>query len=191
MNTMKTTINNAAKYLVALAAMILIPMCVFSQQVIKFKSGHEYEVKILYKTQDTVRYHLTSDSTVVLTALMDQVELIRDGKLTTITDSERIALLAKYKKNATIMGVGLGVLAGGVICLAAGLGTAVSNMFDNEASKTGGTLSLVGAGLILTGGVMAIVGGTNKAECRRKIDSFSLDLYSSPSVTGLTFRYKF
>jgi hypothetical protein len=55
---------------------LLFPMLAGAQQIIKFKNGTGYDVRILFQSKDTVKYHMIADSAVTLIVSMDQVESI-------------------------------------------------------------------------------------------------------------------
>jgi hypothetical protein len=60
--------------------LLFFPGILFSQQVIRFRSGNESTVLIVYQTIDTVRYRMIADPSVTYTERMSRIDRIRSLK---------------------------------------------------------------------------------------------------------------
>jgi hypothetical protein len=189
---MKTQIHTTARYLGVLFMMILLPASLFSQQVIRFKSGNEYLVKIVYASNDTVRYEALSSPGVTSMALMSEIRSITPY---TGPVYDKSYWQAKYDRNQRKMYAGIGLCAIGLIMDVAGI-VKISNAGTDEwgfpqYSRSGVTLTTLGIPVMVIGSIIATVGGGQMKKCSKKLKGFSVDLNASPAISGATIRYKF
>jgi hypothetical protein len=189
---MKTQINTTARYLGVLFMMILLPASLMSQQLIRFKSGNEYLVKIVYASQDTIKYEALSSPGVTSMALMSEIRSITPY---TGPVYDKSYWQAKYLRNQRMMYAGMGLCAIGLIMDVTGI-VKISNAGTDEwglpqYTKSGVTLTAVGVPVMIIGSIIATVGGGQMKKCSKKLKGFSVDLNASPAISGATLKYKF
>lgn len=198
---MKTVIKRKTAAILAIL-LLLFPALLFSQQVIKFKNGNVYEVKIISKNSDSVKYEMSNAPGMVFSAGMNQIESIWvqskiiQGK-PSMPDSEYYA--EKISGARTKVAVGSVLIGVGVLAAGGGLLIKVErDEYDhpnsakdvrNQALKT--VLIVLGSAVTVTGITLAAVGGSSEKKYRDKMNKLSLDFKCSPSMTGLAIRYHF
>lgn len=175
----------------------------FSQQVIKFKSGKMYEVKLLSQSADTVKYEMLSAPGVVFTASMDQVEKIwtqnkPSSEKFHLNDSVYLRKKISQYNSMTVVGVVLGLSGAALI----GVGASIKTKTDTEdhffgsweeaGSKSVKTLVIVAGSLVTLAGItISIVNGNKAQKYNEKLKGLSVGIKSSAAMTGITVRYRF
>jgi len=76
----RLTFINWRNFLVCFILLSFCPGSLFAQQIIRYKSGNEYEVNIVYQTLDTVKYQMISNPSAIMVDLMERIESIRSLK---------------------------------------------------------------------------------------------------------------
>jgi hypothetical protein len=202
--SMKTSANNKMRTSLLLSLMLLFCLTsLFSQQVIKFKSGKIYEVKLLSQSADTVKYEMLSAPGVVFTVSMDQVEKIwtqnrPSREKLNLTDSVYLRKKISQYNSMTVVGVVLGLSGAALI----GVGASIKTKTDTEnhlfgsweeaGSKSVKTLVIVAGSLVTLAGItISIVNGNKAQKYNEKLKGLSVDIKSSAAMTGITVRYRF
>jgi hypothetical protein len=195
---MRKQIINTARWIMTAVFIILITTNLISQQVIRFKSGNEYQVKVLYQTKDTVKYEMASSPGIVYTVLMEQVDSVWTGTGTKVTLKDSLNLKIKhYQKVATGGGLLMGL--GGVLIIAAvainpgSTDPSSPDYSENYWGKEALRSLLMAGGVVsaLVGIPILIYGSSKSKKCKELKRTLSLDLNCTPKMTGLTLRYKF
>ena len=201
---MRTLINKKMSSCLLLSLLLVFcPTVLFSQQIIKFKSGKVCEVKILRQSSDTLFYQLISEPEItrgILIAQMDSIYSSRNeyyGKLS----SKEMELYEKkinhYRITTAIGGV-LGL--GGVAIIAAGasMKTEAENPnswaapLETAGNTAGKTAAIVAGSLVTLAGITVMIVSSSKLQkYKDKLQNLSVDLKWSPSVKGITLTYKF
>lgn len=172
-----------------------------SQQLITFTNGATLKVHIVYQTKDSVQYYKYDNPDVLFSESMDRVvrivsaeypgNLRAEQKVTTLLEENEYL---KYKKGTRTGGVLLGT--GGVLVIAGVIGwtSTVNSNKTGENEFLGRMFSVMGmtlgSGLFITGGILAIVNGTNMATYK-KGHGLSINLKAGPQMTGLSLAYRF
>jgi predicted phage tail protein len=200
---MKTkTIALLNRYLIIAVLLLLWTNGSYSQQVIKFKNGQEYKVYIVYQTKDTLKYHLPSESDVIRTVLMDQVESIRMEApfVSSVQDTTFTLMKDKtylhYRHNTN---TGIGLSAGGAVVAVVGIVVLTSAQFKEadwgfsyfSEKFSGAILTGLGGALLLTGAILAITSSINMQDYKNKLHGFSFDVKYTPGLKGISLVYRF
>jgi hypothetical protein len=158
--------------------MMVIPTVLFPQQVIKFKTGKVYEVKLLSQKGDSIKYEMVSAPGVVFTVSMDQVEKIWTLNKSTrgyasLTDSAYLKKRIVHYNTMTVMGVVTGLGGAALIIVGASIKTEndhnnIFSTMESEGNKAGKTACIVAGSLVTVAGIVIAIVGANKAEIYRK-----------------------
>jgi hypothetical protein len=174
-----------------------------AQEVIRFKSGTTRNVKIVKLTHDTLYFHLVNEAGIIRVVPMTDIDSIfTPTKQTTpaLSENEIESLNKKISraKGSIAMGaigitVGAGLLIGG---LAMSTHSDNPNAFGESFETAGNTamkvvLCVVGGAVTITGIAITIVNSSKLQEYKSKLGGVSLQVISSPRVTGLSLTYKF
>jgi hypothetical protein len=157
----------------------------YSQQVIKFKSGREEQAIILHQTKDTLEYHLTSEPDVSRVVSMEKVDTIFNIAL----DTTMVNLMKDKKylhyRHVTTAGVVL-ASTGAVISL---LGIII--MSSAATVGAGAAVSCVGGALLMTGTLLAVTQSAKMKKYENKLRGFSFDVMYAPHLKGISLVYRF
>ncbi|MCX6245922.1 MAG: hypothetical protein NTU98_14605 [Bacteroidetes bacterium] len=201
---MKTSAKNQTRCILPL--LIIVLFChgtLFPQQVIKFKSGKVYEVKLISQHADSIKYEMTSAPGIIFTTSMDQVEKIWNQKAKSTpaenqVNREYLTKKISHYNSLIVVGTVLGVVGVSTCLIGTTIKTKSNNSDDflssleetnNKALKTaiivtGGLISV--AGLTLT-----IIGATKSSEYKDKLKGLSVDVKTTSSMAGISIRYRF
>ena len=174
-----------------------------AQEVIRFKSGTTRNVKIVKLTHDTLYFHLINESSNIRVVPMSDIDSIftpQKQVSTGLTETEIETLNRKIirAKGNIAMGaigivVGSGLLIGGLV-----MTTNSDNPSDfGETIEVAGNtvlkvaLCVVGGAVAITGIAITIVNSTKLTEYKSKLGGVSLQVISSPRLSGLSLTYKF
>jgi len=184
---------------------LLSTEAVFSQQVIKLKTGQKYFVNIKSQSRDTLVYQLLSKPKVDQWILMEQVKSIKNLNPThsitfpdTIPDKKKEEL---YYQNRELRNIGLGFVIGGAVVTGLGLAILIpaaqewhlfssSPEWAHDQLKSGAIITAIGAAGLITGTILAAVGGTKMKRYQIK-HGISLDFKCTPDQKGLSLVYRF
>jgi hypothetical protein len=194
---MKTQVKISGWISKVILLLVLIPGTLFSQQIIRFKSGHVYEIRVISQSKDTVRYTMDSSPHLILAAPVTDVDSVWSSKElypgyeTMVRQQE---LQRKINKNTAV------AVIGGVFT-AVGIGLLVYGGTHDFPTSKGGLDAgfhisadfyyVLGGMLSATGFIMVLAGATNAAVQKSQLKRLTLDLNCTPSVQGITLRYKF
>lgn len=200
---MKTTANAQMKWgLVILVLFLSLPDGLYSQQVLKLKNGQEFKIYTVYKTKDTLKYHLPSESNVIRTILMNQVDTIQ-GTITLSNPSEEIfpplidrqSLHYKHMTTTgTVLAAGGGFIAlGGIVIMSSARHTHDEFWGDTYDAKVGlgGVITGVGGIMALAGVILITTGTLSMENYQKKMRGFSWDVKYTPSMKGVSLVYRF
>ena len=183
---------------------LLLPLSVSSQQVIKFKSGKIYEVKLISQNADSIKYEMNSAPGIVFSASMDQVEKIwNQGKSSGLeqrnkdqTDINYLNSRIKRANNLTATGAVMAVIGGGVCALGFSIKTDLDEedytSFQEANQKALRAAVIAIGGLVCAGGItLSVIGATNSAKYKEKLKGLSVDVKATSSMAGLSLKYRF
>jgi hypothetical protein len=178
-----------AATVVALMLALIIPGALNAQQILTLKNGYSYRVVVLSQTNDTLKYKLVADPGMMYAIPVSSVQTIHN-ETSGRPMGDSALYLKKYQKGVTLAIVGGVVTAGGI-----GASLAMRNAWRNtsDANDVFNNLFLTPMTVLLTaaGVTMTIVGSVNAAKYKSKLKGLSIDLHSTPALTGVTVRYKF
>lgn len=167
---------------------------VLSQQVIKLKNGKKFTANIKSQSNDTLVYQLLSKPKVTQWVLMNEVDNIknlRTGRkitlLDTIPDKKKEEL---YYQKRELRNIGIGFVIGGAGVTGLGLALLIPaakefNLFGghpewvDDQLISGAIVTTIGGIGLLTGTILAIVGGTKMKKYSMK-HGLSLDFRCTP-----------
>jgi hypothetical protein len=179
---------------------------VLSQQVIKLKNGKKFMANIKSQSNDTLVYQLLSKPKITQWVLMNEVDNIKTlqtgrkiNLVDTIPDKKREEL---YHQNRELRNIGLGFVIGGAVVTGLGLVLFIPaasedfKLFSKSAEwahdqmVSGAIITAIGAAGLLTGTILATVGGTKMKKYSMK-HGISLDFKFTPGQKGLSLVYRF
>jgi hypothetical protein len=180
---------------------------IFSQQIIKLKTGEKYIVNIKSQSHDTLIYQLPSKPKITKWVLMSEVDNIKNLKTgrsiplaDTIPDKKKEEL---YYQNRGLRNIGIGFVIGGAAVTGLGLALLIPAASEGKILSTspspewahnqlvsGAIVTAIGAAGMITGTIMAIVGSTNMKKYVLK-QEISLDIKCTPGHMGLTLVFRF
>ena len=190
------------KRIARLIVFVLLAVCtiqVKAQDKIIYDDGADREVHITYRSQDTVKYYLSSRPDIVYVETMDHIrQIIPMNPSMDIPDSLSYSECKKKYTHYLHMTIGGPILiaSGGILT---GLGIAglvsLSDEDNNELTKGArafcGIVTGVGVIGIIAGIAMTASGATNMPKYKEKLHGFSFDLKCTPQVKGISVAYRF
>jgi hypothetical protein len=202
---MKTTVKNKTRFILPL--FILVFFCngfLFPQQIIKFKSGKVYEVRLISQRADSIKYEMSSSPGIIFTTSMDEVEKIwtqpkNSGpgqKTKNPLDVNYLNEKIRKANNMTTAGVVLTILGGG----ACAVGFSIKTDFDDEdyttfqeANQKALQAAVIALGVLASAGgiTLTIIGATNSVKYKEKLKGLSVDVKATSSMAGISVRYRF
>jgi hypothetical protein len=178
---------------------------VLSQQVIKLKNGGKFTANIKSQSNDTLVYQLLSKPKVTQWVLMNEVDNIKNPRTgrkiplsETIPDKKNEEL---YYQNRKLRNIGIGFVIGGAGVTGLGLALVIPaakefNLFGghpdwvDDQLKSGAIVTTIGGIGLLTGTILAIVGGIKMKKYSMK-HGLSFDFRCTPGQKCLSLVYRF
>jgi hypothetical protein len=196
---MKTKMNiGTATRMVAVLLLGLIPALLFSQQVIRFKSGNTYQVKIIKKTADSITYKPVTNPDLMLTAPLQEVDTIWANATEypgyeLQKQKEYLEGKVRHYSNLTTGGVIMTVAGGALMIGGLTINPSTGSTFNEEANKFFGKIALTTVGLGFTAAGMAVMinGIVHSQKFKEQLKKVNLDLKYTPAGPGISLRYKF
>ncbi len=192
--TMKTTVSYHLRGVAFLILFLLTWIPSHSQDLVFFKNGTRLKCVITYQSKDTVKYYIKGTPNVIIVDQMKYVDRIVTEEQRKQPHSDTITLESlnvKYLhyKRVTTSGailIPVGAVVGGI-----GYGVLSSPHVEMGAAVFGCFAIGLGGGLFLTGIIKSVAGSIKKAEYRRKLENFSIDIHVTPNkqVIGAVIRF--